>query len=133
MRGVGLSAPKLRGADAEKSDDEIARSSFDLRSAQEFCFDYFDQMDNSGEPRLATPVLRSSADWPNIRISAPATGARSARFSRRNCPTALADAPNEINTKEKPAMKAKDVANSPARGGSSWRNCSMPMPESMET
>jgi hypothetical protein len=59
MRGVGLSAPKLRGADSEKSDDEIARSSFDLWSAQEFCFDYFDQMDNSGESGLA-PVLRSS-------------------------------------------------------------------------
>jgi hypothetical protein len=60
MRGVGLSAPKLQGADSEKSDDEIARSSFDLRSAQEFCFDYFDQMDNSGESGLGTPVLRSS-------------------------------------------------------------------------
>jgi hypothetical protein len=132
MRGVGLSAPKLRGADSEKSDDEIARSSFDLRSAQEFCFDYFDQMDNSGESGLATPVLRSSAGWPNIRINAPATGARSARFSRRNCPTALADAPNQINTKEKPATKAKDVANNQTRGRCPWRNCSMPMPESIE-
>jgi hypothetical protein len=60
MRGVGLSAPKLRGADSEKSDDEIARSSFDLRSAQGFCFDYFDRMDSSRESGLATPVLRSS-------------------------------------------------------------------------
>src|SRR5713226_8413303 len=59
-------------------------------------------------------------------------GARRPRFWRRKCPTALAEAPKEMNTTEKPATKAREEANRPELGTSPLRSCSMPMPESME-
>jgi hypothetical protein len=59
-------------------------------------------------------------------------GVRSPRFWRRKVPTALAEAPKEIKTREKPATKASEEAKRLPRGGWPWRNCSMPIPESME-
>src|SRR5579859_1091561 len=53
---------------------------------------------------------------PNSKISAPATGASNARFCRRNVPTALADAPNEMNTTEKPTTNESAEPKSPPRG-----------------
>jgi len=61
-----------------------------------------------------------------------ATGARSERFWRKKEPTALAEAPKEIKTTEKPATKARAEENRPEVGTSPLRSCSMPMPESME-
>jgi len=37
-----------------------------------------------------------------------------------------------MNTTENPATKAIAEEKSPERGTSPWRNCSMPMPESIE-
>ena len=69
---------------------------------------------------------------PKRRINAPATGASRLRFCLRKAPTALAEAPKAMNTTEKPATKATAEENSPERGTSPWRSCSIPMPESME-
>jgi len=44
-------------------------------------------------------------------------GASNERFWRRNVPTALAEAPKEMKTTEKPITKASEEAKSPARGG----------------
>jgi len=59
-------------------------------------------------------------------------GARKERFCCRNVPTALAVAPKEMKTTEKPTTKATEEAKSPVRGCWPWRSCSTPMPESME-
>jgi len=75
---------------------------------------------------------RSEEVKANSRIKAPATGARRVRFWRRKDPTALAEAPKEIKTTEKPATKASAEANKPELGTSPLRSCSMPMPDSME-
>jgi len=48
-------------------------------------------------------------------------------------PTTLADAPKEIRTAENPATNASEDPNSPERGNSPLRNCSMPIPDNMET
>src|SRR5260370_6041253 len=48
---------------------------------------------------------------PNKMISAPAIGASVLRFSRKKEPTALAEAPNEIKTTEKPNTKETDDEN----------------------
>ena len=69
---------------------------------------------------------------PKSKISAPAIGASIPRFFRRNVPTALAEAPNEMKTTENPTTKESAEVNRPPRGCWPWRNCSMPMPESME-
>src|ERR1700731_1980789 len=69
---------------------------------------------------------------PKSKINAPAIGARKPRFWRRNDPTALADAPKEIKTAENPATKASEEPKSPERGNSPLRNCSMPIPDSMD-
>src|ERR1700722_17875152 len=59
-------------------------------------------------------------------------GARTPLFCRRNDPTALADAPKEINTAENPATKASEDPKSPERGNSPLRSCSMPIPDNIE-
>src|SRR5713226_5824395 len=59
-------------------------------------------------------------------------GARRPRFWRKKEPTALAEAPKDMNTTEKPATKARAEENRPEVGTSPLRSCSMPMPESME-
>src|ERR1700681_894397 len=69
---------------------------------------------------------------PKSKINAPAIGAKTPRFCRRNDPTALADAPKEIKTAENPATKASEDPKSPERGNSPLRNCSMPIPDNME-
>jgi hypothetical protein len=69
---------------------------------------------------------------PKSRINAPAIGESCARFFKRKVPTALADAPNEMNTTENPMTKETAEAKRPPRGCWPWRNCSMPMPESIE-
>src|ERR1700732_651724 len=63
---------------------------------------------------------------------APAKGARRFLFCRRNCPTALADAPKATNTTEKPITNANEDAIRLPRGFSPRRNCSTPIPESIE-
>ena len=70
---------------------------------------------------------------PNSKINAPAIGAKTPRFCRKNDPTALAEAPNEMNTTENPATNASDDRNNSAvRHFPPLRNCSMPIPDSME-
>src|SRR5260370_11133242 len=69
---------------------------------------------------------------PKRTMMAPANGARRLLFCRRNCPTALADAPNATNTTEKPITNANEDAIRLPRGFSPRRNCSTPIPESIE-
>src|SRR6266436_2669565 len=54
---------------------------------------------------------------PKRRIKAPAMGASRERFWRRKVPTALAEAPKEIKTTEKPTTKESEEAKRPARRG----------------
>src|SRR2546430_6193341 len=69
---------------------------------------------------------------PNKIISAPAIGGGVVRFSRKNEPTALADAPNEMKTVENPTTNESADAKSPPRGCCPCRNCSMPTPDNIE-
>src|SRR5271167_1017582 len=69
---------------------------------------------------------------PKRTIIAPANGARRLLCCRRNCPTALADAPKATNTTEKPITNANEDAIRLPRGFSPRRNCSTPIPESIE-
>src|SRR5580692_8350379 len=99
--------------------------------------------------QIATPANASNAPtttpaWTGIRpsrpikwrpkrtIMAPAKGARRFLFCSRNWPTALADAPKAINTTEKPMTNANEDAIRLPRGFSPRRNCSTPIPESIE-
>ncbi len=69
---------------------------------------------------------------PKRRITAPAKGASRFLFCSRNWPTALAEAPKAMNTTEKPMTNANAEVSRLPRGRSPWRNCSTPMPESIE-
>src|SRR6516225_464219 len=48
-------------------------------------------------------------------------------------PLTLAEAPKVMNTTENPATNERDDPNRPARGCCPCRNCSIPIPDSMET
>src|ERR1700692_283454 len=65
-------------------------------------------------------------------MTAPANGASRLLFCSRNCPTALADAPNAMNTTEKPTTKEKAEVSRLPRGRSPCRNCSTPIPDNIE-
>ena len=69
---------------------------------------------------------------PKRRMSAPAMGVSALRCCLRKTPTALADAPKEMKTTEKPAMKESEEPNKLELGTSPLRSCSTPTPESME-
>src|SRR5256885_12060831 len=59
-------------------------------------------------------LISAPMRWsPKRRMRAPATGARSERFRRRKEPTALADAPKETKTTEKPATNVRAEVNRP--------------------
>src|SRR5690348_2422725 len=93
---------------------------------------------NSSAPTampLLTPIFASQPTrWrPKSTMSAPATGASSARLRSMNAPTALAEAPSAMKTAENPMTKANAVARTPARGALSSFSCSTPMPESIDT
>src|SRR5467141_3663465 len=85
-------------------------------------------------PARRLSLMSAPMRWrPKRRIKAPAIGARRARFWRKKEPTALAEAPKETKTTEKPATKARADENRPEALASPLRSCSMPMPESIET
>ncbi len=65
-------------------------------------------------------------------IKAPASGASRVRLRTRNEPTALADAPNAMNTIENPTTKASADRSNPPRGAWPCFSSSTPIPESIE-
>src|ERR1700741_1957171 len=69
---------------------------------------------------------------PKRTIKEPARGASRLRLRTRKVPTALADAPNEIKTIEKPKTNARADTSSPPRGAFPSLSCSTPMPDSIE-